>query len=322
LARGLPKQGSGFRNRLREVRTAGALSTQVNALDENSRSTDVCCINYTIHGSPGVSLRGNFAENLVAYKSDVRATGLELKVYFCGEIATDVRPRALPADEVHVWYRPLTQDIPNLGSFHDLLSTNEQEKACRYRFDRHRNEFILTRATLRILLASYLEKSPEQFTFAYSAQGKPSLANETADLRFNVSHTDGLAALAFARRREIGVDVEKIRPDCDAAKLAERFFSASEREYIVPLSGHALDEAFFHCWTRKEAFIKAKGGGLSIPLDQFDVSIAEGKPAALLATRPDPAEARRWQLHNLPVQSGYAAALAISVPNESGDAQD
>jgi 4'-phosphopantetheinyl transferase len=252
--------------------------------------------------------------------------GLEVKVYSCSEIAADLRPRALPAEEVHIWYRPLIQDIPNLGSFYDFLSTDERERASRYHFDRHRNEFILTRATLRILLASYLEKSPERFAFAYSAQGKPSLANEATDLRFNVSHTvsqnEGLAALAFARKREIGVDVEKIRPDCDPEKLAERFFSASERAYITSLSGQALDEAFFRCWTRKEAFIKAKGGGLSIPLDQFDVSIAAGEPATLLATRPDPTEARRWQLHNLPVKSGYAAALAVSVLDESGDAQD
>jgi 4'-phosphopantetheinyl transferase len=252
--------------------------------------------------------------------------GLEVKVYSCSEIAADLRPPALPAEEVHIWYRPLIEGIPNLNSFYDLLSTDERERASRYHFDRHRNEFILTRATLRILLASYLEKSPEQFTFAYSAQGKPSLANVTTDLRFNVSHTvsltDGLAALAFARNREIGVDVEKIRPDCDAEKLAERFFSASERDYILRLSGQALDEAFFRCWTRKEAFIKAKGGGLSIPLDQFDVSVAAGEPATLLATRPDPTEVRRWQLHNLPVKSGYAAALSVSVLDESGDAQD
>jgi 4'-phosphopantetheinyl transferase len=252
--------------------------------------------------------------------------GLEVKVYSCSEIATDLRPRALPAEEVHVWYRTLLPDIPNLGSFYDLLSTDERERAGRYHFDRHRNEFILTRATLRILLAAYLEKSPEQFAFKYSAQGKPSLANETTDLRFNVSHTvsltDGLAALAFARNREIGVDVEKIRPDRDAGKLAERFFSPTERDYILQFSGQTLDDAFFRCWTRKEAFIKAKGGGLSIPLDQFDVSIADDQPAALLATRPDPTEAHRWQLHNLPVQAGYAAALAVSVLDESGNAQD
>jgi 4'-phosphopantetheinyl transferase len=252
--------------------------------------------------------------------------GVEVKVYSCGEIATDLRPRALPAEQVHVWYRPLIQNIPNLNSFYDFLSTDERERASRYRFDRHRNEFILTRATLRILLASYLEKSPEQFAFAYSAQGKPSLADESTDLHFNVSHTisggDGLAALAFARKREVGVDVETIRPDCDAEKLAERFFSASERDYILRFSGDALKEAFFRCWTRKEAFIKAKGGGLSIPLNQFDVSIDQNQPAALLATRPDPAEARRWQLHSLPVKTGYAAALAVSVLNESGDAQD
>lgn len=248
--------------------------------------------------------------------------GLEVKVYSCSEIATDVRSRALPAEEVHVWYRPLTKDVPDLNSYRHLLSTDERERASRFHFDRHRNEYILTRASLRILLASYLEKSPERFAFGYSAQGKPFLANEPTDLRFNVSHTDGLAALAFARKREVGVDVEKIRPGCDAEKLAERFFSALERDYITRLSGDALDEAFFRCWTRKEAFIKAKGGGLSIPLDKFDVSIADNQPATLLATRPDPSEASRWQLHNLPVKSGYAAALAVSVLDESGDAQD
>src|ERR1700722_7072566 len=168
--------------------------------------------------------------------------GLEVKVYSCGEIATDLRARALPVEEVHIWYRPLIQDVPDLGSYYDFFSPDGRERPSRYHFDRHRNEFILTRASLRILLAAYLEKSPERFAFAYSAQGKPSLAHDTTDLRFNVSHTvsltDGLSALAFARKREVGVDVEKIRPDCDAEKLAERFFSASERDYILRFTGH------------------------------------------------------------------------------------
>src|SRR5580692_7466687 len=240
--------------------------------------------------------------------------GLEVKVYSCGEIATDLRARALPVEEVHVWYRPLIQDVPDLGSYYDFLSTDERERASRYHFDRHRNEFILTRASLRILLAAYLEKSPERFAFSYSAQGKPYLANELTDLRFNVSHTvsltEGLAALAFARNRELGVDVEKIRPDCDAKKLAERFFSASERDYITNLSGPALDEAFFRCWTRKEAFIKAKGGGLSLPLDQFQVNLKPGEAPKMLGIDGSAEAARGWTLHHFDPAPDFTGAVA------------
>ena len=244
---------------------------------------------------------------------------MRIKCFTYDEIASYKSPRVLKAEklgeeEIHVWFRALDQPVPSANTTLELLSPDERERARRYRFDQHRNEFILTRAALRILLGFYLEKSPEQLAFSYSAQGKPSLQEKVVDLGFNISHTQGLAALAFGRGREIGVDVEKLRPECDATKLAQRFFSASERAAISSLSGRPLHEAFFRCWTRKEAFIKAKGGGLSIPLDQFDVSVEEGRPAALLGTRPDPAEANRWTLHDLPVESGYAAALAVSVP--------
>ena len=247
---------------------------------------------------------------------------MEIKIYSCGEITRDLCSRALPGEEVHVWYQHLKGESADVGPFQGLLSADERDKASRYCFDRHRNDYTVTRGTLRILLASYLAKPPESFSFSYAAQGKPSLADDDTVLRFNVSHTDGLAALAFTRGREIGVDVEKIRPDLEAEKLAERFFSESERQFISHLRGRALHEAFFRCWTRKEAFIKAKGGGLSIPLDQFDVSVAEDQPAALLGTRPDALEASRWSLHNLPVKPGYAGALAVSVIDESGDAQN
>jgi 4'-phosphopantetheinyl transferase len=248
---------------------------------------------------------------------------LKIKTYSYGEIEGVRNSRVLSAEEIHVWYRLLDQPIPNATALFELLSADERERARRYRFDQHRNEFILTRATLRILLGSYLDKHPEHLAFSYSAQGKPSLANQPTDMSFNVSHTEGLAALAFARGREIGVDVEKLRPECDAGKLARRFFSASERQAISHFSGRALHEAFFRCWTRKEAFIKAKGGGLSIPLDQFDVAVAEGEPAALLGTRPDPTEVSRWMLQDLPAKAGYAGALAISVlPVEQGSATE
>jgi len=117
--------------------------------------------------------------------------------------------------------------------------------------------------------------------------------------------------MGFVRRREIGVDVEHVRAQEDARKLAERFFSVSERESMRDLSGDELHGAFFRCWTRKEAYIKAKGEGLSLPLQQFDVSIEPDPKQALLATRPDRSEVNRWTIYNVSAKSGYAAALAV-----------
>lgn len=237
---------------------------------------------------------------------------MDIKIYSYDEITADAYPRVLPAREVHVWYRSLNHKTAEALPY-EVLSPEEKARAARFLVDRPRIEFVLTRAALRVLLAAYLGRAPQELKFSYSAQGKPFLENDATDLRFNVSHTDGLSALAFVRGREVGVDVEKFRPECEPAKLAERFFSASERQFISRLSGRALDQAFCRCWTRKEAYIKAKGGGLSIPLDEFDVSVAEDQPAALLATRPDPLEVGRWALYGLPVEAGYAGALALSV---------
>ena len=211
-----------------------------------------------------------------------------------------------------VWHWPLNASALEVADLRKLLSPDELERAERYRFDQHRNEFILSRAVLRMVLASYTAQSPESLSFDYSAQGKPALKNGPPDLRFNVSHTEGLAVLALVREREIGVDAEKIRPQPDAQKLAKRFFSAREQLFLGKLSGDELQRAFFRCWTRKEAYIKAKGEGLSIPLHAFDVSLEEDQPAALLGTRPDPTEVGRWTLYDLSVGPGYAAALTVA----------
>ena len=184
-------------------------------------------------------------------------------------------------------------------------------RAARFLVERPRTEFILTRAMLRFLVASYLRKKPQEVSFSYSEYGKPRL-NEAVDLHFNVSHTEGLALAAFARDREIGVDAERIRPLSDARSLANRFFSVHERQLLEKLSGDELYSAFFRCWTRKEAYVKARGEGLSLPLHQFDVSIAEAEGNVLLATRPDPLEAGRWIVRSLPVGDGYVAALAVA----------
>ena len=240
------------------------------------------------------------------------ASALKIEVNEWNEVARRQAPPPLHDDEVQVWHWPLQAAPEELARLRELLSADELERALRYRFDKHRNEFILTRSNLRILLASHAGSSPEGVMFAYSPLGKPALDDGPTDLRFSVSHTDGMAILALVKGREVGVDVEKIRPEPDAQKLAKRFFSAQEGTFLERLSGHELLDAFFRCWTLKEAYVKAKGGGLSIPLHDFDVSLAKDCSSALLQTRPEPSEAARWTLHNLMIGPGYAAALAIA----------
>jgi 4'-phosphopantetheinyl transferase len=220
-------------------------------------------------------------------------------------------PPELGSGVVHLWQRRLNATGAQVSACYELLSIEEQERARRFRVERPRNEFVLTRGTLRSLLARYLGGAPREVRFRYAGQGKPALEGESG-LSFNVSHTNGLALMAFVKERAIGVDVENVARETDAERLAERFFSEHERQALGCLGGDELKAAFFRCWTRKEAYIKAKGDGLSLPLDQFDVSIAEGDRDALLATRPDAAEAERWTICDIPVRTGYAAALAVA----------
>jgi len=239
------------------------------------------------------------------------AMGPEIRVEirdFCdaGSAAT-----ALPFNVVHAWWRSLRAQATAVQACYELLSREERERASRYRVEGPRDDFVLTRGTLRSLLAGYLQRTPQELTFQPTEYGKPFIAGP-CDLRFNVSHTDGLALLAFVRQREIGVDVERIRPEPDAQKLAERFFSVYERRALENLDGDDLQTAFFRCWSRKEAYIKARGEGLSLALDQFDVSIEANESRVLLATRPDPSEASRWVVRDVAARAQYAAAVAVA----------
>jgi len=219
-------------------------------------------------------------------------------------------PPELPTGVVHLWQRRLHAPAEEINAHYELLSREEQARALRFRVERPRSDFVLTRATLRLLLAHYVGSSPHEVHFRYGAQGKPVLDGDSS-LCFNASHTDGLALMAFVKQRAIGVDVENVNRETEAKGLAERFFSEREQQALKSLAGNELQVAFFRCWTRKEAFIKAKGDGLSMPLHQFDVSVVPDERSALLATRPDPSEAGRWMLRDLPVRAGYAAALAV-----------
>ena len=240
-------------------------------------------------------------------------TGLKTKVQI-GEVwdATRIaRPPELGPGVVHLWQRRLQAPAEDISTCYELLSQEERERAGRFRVEKAHNNFVLTRGTLRLLLGRYLGIAPREVCFAYEVHGKPVL-EDGGGLCFNVSHADGLALVALVRQRAIGVDVENLDRKIEAERLAERFFSERERQALRPLCGEELQIAFFRCWTRKEAYIKAKGEGLSLPLHQFDVSISAGDGDALLATRPDPAEASRWTVSDVPVDAGYVAAVAVA----------
>jgi 4'-phosphopantetheinyl transferase len=219
---------------------------------------------------------------------------------------------SLGSNAVHVWRASLDQSPSQVAFFRNSLDDDERSRADRFYFSRDRERFIVARGVLRALLGRYLGKAPQSLSFSYSTHGKPALASESgADaIRFNLSHSHGTALYAVTRGRELGVDLEFIRRDLEAAQIAERFFSHSEIAALRALPPSLRQYAFFLCWTRKEAYIKARGEGLSMPLDQFDVSLILGEPAALLRTQPDADEALRWSLCNLTLAPGYAAALA------------
>jgi 4'-phosphopantetheinyl transferase len=227
-------------------------------------------------------------------------------------------PPELGPGVVHLWQRRLHASGGEVSACYKLLSSEEQERASRFLVERARNEFVLTRGTLRSLLGRYLGNTPQEVRLRYAVRGKPALEGGT-DLSFNVSHTDGLALMAFVKRRAIGVDVENLDRKIEAERLAERFFSERERRALRPLRGDELQAAFFRCWTRKEAYIKAKGDGLSLALHQFAVSIAATDRDALLATMPDQAEAARWMICDVPMGPAYAAAVAVAVEETTED---
>jgi 4'-phosphopantetheinyl transferase len=220
----------------------------------------------------------------------------------------------LAEDIVHLWRVDLDAIAHEESRWSGTLSEDELIRAARFHFQLDRQHFIAGRAWLRQAIAAYIRTDVKDLTFSYSEKNKPSLGGALVEsgLSFNVSHSGGLALFAFTLRRQIGVDVEHNRHDFDTAAIAARFFSQREQEQLAALPLEQRHEAFFRCWTRKEAYIKATGDGLSLPLSQFDVSINPYDQDALLATRPDDHEAAQWALRDVRVKPGYSGALCVS----------
>lgn len=225
-------------------------------------------------------------------------------------------PSLTPGD-VHVWRAGLDLDAPELERLRKILAPDELARAGRFHFEKDRRHFIASRGILREILARYLICGAERLKFRYSPYGKPRLAPETRGdgLYFNLSHSHDLALYAISRFPEIGVDIELVRGDFPCRELAQRFFSPSEINALHSLPESARRLAFFSCWTRKEAFSKAQGKGLSIPLDEFAVSIGPGEPASLLQAESDSVEVSGWVLKEIFPAQEYIAAVAVKAPH-------
>jgi 4'-phosphopantetheinyl transferase len=219
----------------------------------------------------------------------------------------------LAAGEVHIWRARLEQPEPVRESCRALLSDDELARAAKFYFEKDRHHFIVSHGMLRQTLAPYAGLAPRELQFRTEKNGKPVLAgNGRPDsLKFNLSHSGELALLAITSGEIVGVDVERHRPDFAGEAIADRFFSAEEAGKLRTLPEEQKVEAFFNCWTRKEAYVKAIGEGLSIPLDSFDLTFAPGEAPALLRVAGHPEELLRWSIYNLTPGEGYAGALMV-----------
>ncbi|MGE0679978.1 MAG: 4'-phosphopantetheinyl transferase superfamily protein [Candidatus Binatia bacterium] len=217
----------------------------------------------------------------------------------------------LTGQAVHYWFVPLTCVESSLESLQTLLSSDERERAGRYRFPIHCRRFIVRHAALRTILAAYSGVPVYNLSFQVDHYGKPELDASFVDspLYFNLSHSDELAVIAVSRIGPLGVDIERIRPLSDLEAIATQYFSPAEQAAILRLPAEQRLLAFYRCWTSKEAFIKALGMGLQFELNRFDVSVSPTDPPALLCIDNNPRKARLWYMTDVACEEGYMGAF-------------
>jgi 4'-phosphopantetheinyl transferase len=215
--------------------------------------------------------------------------------------------------EVDIWSGALDQPVPELHRFIQTLSADERIRTARFHFQEDRKRFIVRHGMLRMILGCYLGVEASELQFCYGKNRKPAIVETFGKrtIRFNLSHSNGVAIFAFARDREIGVDIEYIRNIPEMEQIAERFFSIKENEILESLPKINKKEAFYNAWVCKEAIVKALGDGLSRPLDKFDVSLVPGEPAKLLRMEGDLREASRWSIQYVTPAPNYVGAIAV-----------
>ena len=232
-----------------------------------------------------------------------------------GDSVSWLAPPELPTlnnEEVHVWRASLEMTPYQVKTLEQLLSADEMDKAERFHFQKDRDHFIAARGILRSILGRYLKMNPDKLKIYYGPYGKPALTGETGgNFRFNISHSHGLALFSFALDREIGVDLEYIRSDLSDGNIAAQFFSQREAVALNALPENVRQKAFFTLWTRKEAYLKEQGRGLSGDLKQSEVFPVLGCPSESPEINGSSQEESPWLLMDLAVLPEYAAALAV-----------
>lgn len=225
-----------------------------------------------------------------------------------GETANTETFEPLDRRRIDVWAVRLPESQDLAMRFRPILTRDETDRADRFLFDHLQYRFIVSRGALRVLLARYLGGAPAGIRLRYGSKGKPFLENP--ELQFNASHSSGLALFGFTRGCELGIDVERIRPLTEIREIAGQFFCPEEASELMSLSPDERTQSFFLCWTRKEAYIKAVGDGLWLPLDSFRVALKSSDPPRFHHLGESQTEAQAWTLHNLEPAPQYAAALA------------
>jgi len=210
--------------------------------------------------------------------------------------------------ELHLWRARCDESFEPLQQYQELLSPDEKERAARFAIDGARRDFIVSRGMLRELLAAYLNARPADIVLHYGIHGKPHVwaGDAKSAVRFNVSHSKGFAVFAFSLQTEVGVDIEQIRAEFRGREIAERFFSEQEVAALGKLPPERSSVAFFTCWTRKEAYVKARGGGLQIPLRSFSVGLEENEEQQLVDE-----QGKEWSVYPFESGAGFAAAAAV-----------
>jgi len=227
----------------------------------------------------------------------------------------DCPPKALKlqGDEAHVWLAPLDEE--NTAGLLQIISEDERTRAERFQLEKDKRRFIAARGLLRVFLGKYLEMNPGEIRFGYARYGKPFIAgNWPIPIKFNLSHSNDLALFAFTLNREIGVDLESIKPSWVDEGIINYCLTRRETKFIRALTGNDRDSFFFDCWTLKEAYLKACGTGLSLPANQIETSL----PAEFSIDLPQLCSGSRqslWSFQKLPAIPGSAAALAIEGSN-------
>ena len=222
----------------------------------------------------------------------------------------------LSQNTIQIWLASLDWSLPGTRNLQAILSEEERDRSQAFYFEKDRRHFIVARGLLRLILGQCLGIRPGTLEFDYGEYGKPVLKQGRGEdtLQFNISHSNGRALIAVAQNRLVGVDIEYMRPDPKRLEIADRFFSPREVAALRSLPNHLQEAAFYTCWTRKEAYIKATGKGLALGLEQFDVSLLPTEKPALLRNDHDPGEVSRWVFYTLPSLPGYAAVLIAEGP--------